>query len=108
MWRQQTYVELTVTFQASAIDACAANHDIVHDCKNTLASHPSSVSVFNLTIVEDGSLVQLDTPTVYGSGERDLIWMEVLPARFANNILRGISQNIFYGRRDVKNSSVER
>lgn len=79
-----------MTVQASAIDTGAANHDIVYNRKNTFASYPSAVLILDLTIVEYGGLVQLDTPAMYGSSKRYLIWMEIFPARFPNYILRRV------------------
>lgn len=46
-----------MTVQASAIDAGAANHDIVYNRKNTFASYPSAVLVLDLTIIEYCGLV---------------------------------------------------
>lgn len=46
-----------MTVQASAIDAGAANHNIVYNRKNTFASYPSAVLVLDLTVIEYCGLV---------------------------------------------------
>ncbi len=47
--------------------------------EDTFATHPSPISVLDLAIVERGGLVHLDTSAMYSSGERDLIWMKIVP-----------------------------
>ncbi len=46
-----------MTVQASAIDAGAANHDIVNNSKNAFTTNPSTVPIFDLTIIEYCGLV---------------------------------------------------
>lgn len=61
-------------------DAGTCDDHIMNDSKNTLAAHPSAVSVLDLTIIQYCSFVKLNASPVYGSGERNLVRMEVLPA----------------------------
>ncbi len=83
-----------MTFQAPSIDASAADKDIMYDCEHTLTSHPSAISILNLTVVEYRGFIQLHAPTVYCSSKRYLIRMEVFPARFSNHFLWRVAQNI--------------
>ena len=72
--------ELTMTFRASPVNACATDEDIMYDGKHTLAPHPSTILILDLAIVEDGGFIKLHAPAVYSSCKGYLIWMEVFPA----------------------------
>jgi hypothetical protein len=51
--------------------------------------------VLDPAIVQDCSLVKLNSSPVNGSCKGNLIGMEILPAGFANDLVRGISKDIF-------------
>ena len=72
-------ITLTVTLRASSVDTGTAHEYIMHNCKDTFATHPSSVFILDLTVIERGSLVHLDTSAMYSSRERDLVWMKIVP-----------------------------
>ena len=72
-------IALTLTFRASSVDTGTPYEYIMYDSEDTLATHPSSISILDLAIIERGSLVHFDTSPMYGSGEWDLIRMKVFP-----------------------------
>ena len=51
----------------------------MYDREDTLATHPSSIFILDLAIIERSSLVHFDTSAMYSSSERDLIRMKVFP-----------------------------
>ena len=69
--------------------------------EDALASNPLSILVFDLAVVEDSGPVELDTSSMYGFGERDFVWVEVLPARLTDDFVRLEAKYVDYGIRDV-------
>lgn len=51
----------------------------MYNGEDTFATHPSSIFILDLAIVECGSFVHFDTPAMYSAGERDLVGMKVVP-----------------------------
>lgn len=52
----------------------------MYNREDTFATDPSPISILDLAIVERGRLIHLNTSAMYSSGERDLIWMKIVPA----------------------------
>lgn len=71
---------LTSTSWTSSIYAGRGNKNIIDQGKDTFATHPSSILVLDLTIVQHSSLIKLYAPTMNLSRKGDLVRMEVLPA----------------------------
>lgn len=69
----------TSTASPSLIYTGACDKNIVYDREDTLASHPSAISIFDLAIIQNSSLVQLDSSAVNGTSKRDFIRVEILP-----------------------------
>ena len=79
----------------------------MNDCEHALATNPMPVFVLDLTIIENSSFVQLYAATMNGSGERDLVGMEVLPARLALDFMWKIAKDVLYRVGAILNASVE-
>lgn len=77
------------------------------DGEDALAAHPSATAVFDLAVIQDGGLVQLDAASMDGSGEGDLIGVEELPARSPDDIVRSVAQDGFDRGGGVEQSGVE-
>ncbi|KAI4204843.1 MAG: hypothetical protein LQ350_000909 [Teloschistes chrysophthalmus] len=92
---------------ASPKDAGAGNDHIVNDCEHTLTPNPSAVFVLDLTIVEDGGLVELNTPPMDSPSKRNLVWVEVFPTRFADNFLRRVAKYIHDRLRGIQKSRIK-
>ena len=84
----------TLALHASPVDTSAANHYVVYDGENALAANPSARFTLDLTVIEYSSLVELHASTMYGSGERNLIWVKILPTRSSDHILWQVTQNV--------------
>jgi hypothetical protein len=64
--------------------------------------------VLDLTIAQHSSLVQLNSSAVDLPCKRDLVRMEVLPARFASDFVRQVAQDILDRVGDISDSGVKR
>lgn len=86
--------ERTLATGSPLKDAGAGDNHIVDNCEYTLTSHPSTVSILDLAIIQYSSLVQLHAPAVDRSSKRYFIGMEELPAGLSHDFFRGVAKDI--------------
>lgn len=88
---------LTFTAAVSSVDTCACNQHIIHDCEDTFASDPGAVLMLHLTVRENCGFIKLHSTSMDRPCGRNLVWMQVVPARLVPHLVRLIPQDIFYG-----------
>ena len=59
----------TLTVGTSAIDTGTGNKHVVYDGENAFTTHPASITIFDLAVVEYSGFVELDGSTMYGLRE---------------------------------------
>lgn len=99
---------LTLTTHPRAINARANYHYIVDTRETTLAVDPRPVSVQEVTVGQNCSLIQLDPTAMKVFCAVHMGGMEELPAWLVNNLVRSMSENINYRIRGVEYTSLGR
>lgn len=77
---------LTLVLCIAFVNASASYQDRMNDREDTFAANPLSLMVHDSRIVQNSSLVHLDTSVVNYSSAWDLIRMKVFKARLSDNI----------------------
>lgn len=96
----------TLTGHAPTINTGTAHHHIVDDGETALAADPGTIAVPDLAISQDGSLVKFDAAAVEVLRKGDLLRVEKVPARLADNLIGSVTENIDDGVRRVKNAGL--
>ena len=73
------WIRPTLTTRPSSINTGTRDKHVIHDGKHTLAPYPSPIPVLDLAIIQNRRFVELDSSTMYCSGEWDFVGMEILP-----------------------------
>lgn len=58
-------VEHTLTVGTSSIDTGTCDKHVMNYRENAFASHPASITIFNLAVVQHSGFIQLDGSAVY-------------------------------------------
>jgi hypothetical protein len=82
--------------------------NIVNNGENAFTTNPRPILVFDLTVIERSGLVQINTTAVDRSRKGNLIRVEILPTRFALNLMGKVPKNVFNGIGYILDPSVER
>lgn len=99
---------LTLAGQASAVDGCAHDHDIVDDGETALAARPLSLLVLDPAIRQHGGLVHLNALFVERLGEWQFIFGEKVPAGTVDNLVWSPAQDVDNGIGRVEDAGVGR
>jgi len=115
LWRRREDASNSRGFQCSfstprtsSVNTGGGNKNIIYKRKNALTTNPRPILVLDLTIAQYSSLVQLDSSAMDLSCKRNLIRVEVLPARLASHFVRQIAQNILHRIGDISDPGIER
>jgi hypothetical protein len=76
------------------IDARAGNNHIVTNAETALTAHPLPLSIDQPAVRKNSSLVQLNTSVMELSGPWEFFWVEKIPARFTNNFVRSMAEDV--------------
>lgn len=74
------HIRLAMAFDAPLIDTSCCHKDVMNYGEDTFTTNPPSLFVFDLAIVENCGLIELNASAMDGLSKWYFVWMEILPA----------------------------